>query len=88
MPRSLFARSPNSIQLALLSLFTLADRFDRGALIGDAQHRECVIFSVRDTGSGVATGDLNRSFQPFVQLGSVGRQNKGAGKARLYASSK
>jgi PAS domain S-box-containing protein len=69
----------------LVNLLSNAVKFTpEGGALGLAVHaepeREAVIFTVWDTGSGIAAADLPRLFQPFVQLDSrLARAHVGSG---------
>jgi CheY-like chemotaxis protein len=73
------------LKQVLVNLLNNAVKFtpERGTVKLEAWHDEQagqVWFSVTDTGIGIAAGDLNKLFQPFVQLnGSLARQYEGTG---------
>jgi len=76
---------PMRIRQVLFNLLGNASKFTQNGTItisakrGDAMHNDRVMFSVRDTGPGMASVDLARLFQPFVQAESVGHRQEGAG---------
>jgi len=76
---------PMRIRQVLFNLLGNASKFTQNGTItisakrGDAMHNDRVMFSVRDTGPGMASEDLARLFQPFVQAESVGHRQEGAG---------
>jgi len=76
---------PRRLKQILVNLLTNAVKFTpEGGQVslqvhGDAE-RDCVQFSVVDTGIGIAPQDLKRLFQPFTQLdGALSRQQEGTG---------
>ncbi|MBI3775809.1 MAG: hypothetical protein HY273_09705 [Gammaproteobacteria bacterium] len=76
---------PMRIRQVLFNLLSNASKFTQNGTItisakrGAAMHSDRVMFSVRDTGPGMASEDLARLFQPFVQAESVGHRQEGAG---------
>src|ERR1700722_11121252 len=71
------------VQQIVLNLLTNAIKFTEpgGAItLGYSAHGDCVDISVRDTGSGIAPHQLQRVFEPFVQVdATLTRRNKGVG---------
>lgn len=76
---------PVRVRQVLFNLLSNACKFtQRGLITVSAQrdataHPERVLFSVRDTGDGVAAEDLVQLFQPFVQAKTLGRKHDGTG---------
>jgi signal transduction histidine kinase len=70
------------LRQVLLNLLSNAAKFTEQGTVSLAVRQEAddVIFSVADTGIGIATEDFQRLFQPFVQLdGSTTRRAGGTG---------
>ncbi|MBI3775860.1 MAG: HAMP domain-containing histidine kinase [Gammaproteobacteria bacterium] len=74
---------PIRIRQVLFNLLSNACKFTHDGTItvtvapgADAEH---IHFSVRDTGEGIAAADLQRLFQPFVQVESAGHKHEGTG---------
>ncbi|HEX8407753.1 MAG TPA: HAMP domain-containing sensor histidine kinase [Thermoanaerobaculia bacterium] len=62
---------PDRLQQVLLNLLTNAMKFTRpgGRIAVECEHAgERVLIRVRDTGVGIATDQLQRVFEPFVQI--------------------
>lgn len=76
---------PVRIRQVLFNLMSNACKFTRDGTIavtvasGTGADAGRVLFSVRDTGEGMAPEDLQKLFQPFVQAGSVGYKHEGTG---------
>ena len=76
---------PRRLKQILINLLSNAVKFtpDRGAVTLKVEARpeqDLILFSVIDTGIGIAAEDLERLFQPFVQLDStLNRQFEGTG---------
>lgn len=76
---------PVRVRQVLFNLLSNACKFTRGGVItvsarSDASaHPKRILFSVRDTGDGIAANDLEQLFQPFVQAKTLGRKHDGTG---------
>jgi PAS domain S-box-containing protein len=73
---------PDRLQQILLNLLTNAIKFTaRGGRISVACERndDRVLISVRDTGIGIAHDQLQRAFEPFVQLQPIDDSSRGVG---------
>jgi PAS domain S-box-containing protein len=76
---------PRRLKQILVNLLTNAVKFtpDKGQVslqVNADPERDLIQFSVRDTGIGIASEDLQRLFQPFVQLdSSLNRKQEGTG---------
>ena len=76
---------PRRLKQILVNLLTNAVKFtpDKGQVslqVNADPERDLIQFSVRDTGIGIAPEDLQRLFQPFVQLdNSLTRKQEGTG---------
>jgi CheY-like chemotaxis protein len=70
------------IREVLLNLLSNAARFTESGGVRVSAHRDGndVLFSVADTGPGIASDQINKLFQPFEQLdGSIRRRYGGSG---------
>ncbi|MBI3774426.1 MAG: HAMP domain-containing protein [Gammaproteobacteria bacterium] len=73
------------VRQVLFNLLSNACKFTHRGVITVAALRdtttqpERVVFSVRDTGEGITTENLEQLFQPFVQAKTIGRMHDGTG---------
>ena len=80
-----FQADPQRLKQILINLLTNAVKFtpERGNVwlqVNTNEDRDQILFSVADTGIGIAADDLRKLFTPFVQLdSSLARQYSGTG---------
>ncbi len=75
--------TPDGGKVTLLVAFGHGDKWQGEATIPQQlkmQNSSMILFQVLDTGIGIAANDLQKLFQPFVQVsGSLNRQHEGTG---------
>ncbi len=82
---SVFNADPQRIKQVLINLLTNAVKFtsERGSVTLDVNtndERDQILFSIKDTGIGIAQEDFKKLFTPFTQLDSgLSRRYEGTG---------